>query len=83
MLFYQTEIGLILRFFTIWLKSINYIYIFFKTLSQVSNTAQCLINVPIAKPSDSNSYPGLYWNANDQCKMIYGNSASFCVVTIF
>jgi hypothetical protein len=31
-------------------------------------------------PIDSYTNPGQSWNADDQCKMIYGNSSSFCRV---
>ncbi|RNA14579.1 flocculation FLO11-like, partial [Brachionus plicatilis] len=44
----------------------------------VADNAQCMINVPPNQPYDDYQNPGLFWTADDQCKMIYGPTATFC-----
>ena len=46
-----------------------------------SNEAECLINVPPVKYYDSLVNPGRIWSADDQCKLVYGNNATFCKVS--
>lgn len=45
-----------------------------------SKVSQCLVNVPPIQYYDSLTSPGRLWSADDQCKLIYGNQASFCRV---
>ena len=54
--------------------------IFIIFIRTVADSALCLVNVPPNQPYDDYRNPGLFWNANDQCKMIYGPTASFCHV---
>jgi hypothetical protein len=51
-------------------------------LSNVSQEAACLLNKPkqIEELETKDALTGLIWNADDQCKMIYGQNASFCQV---
>ena len=46
----------------------------------ISKTAECLVNVPPVQFYDSLTNPGRLWNADDQCKLIYGSEATFCKV---
>ena len=55
---------------------------FFK-LSGVLSSANCLTNIPPNQPYDLYENPGLFWTADDQCKMFYGPTASFCHVNLF
>lgn len=48
-----------------------------------SQASECLINVPPIQYYDSLKNPGRLWSADDQCKLIYGNQASFCQVECF
>ncbi len=53
-----------------------------------SNQAKCLMNVPQNLPNETewtyqNNYAGQIYSPDDQCKMIFGNNATFCRVFIF
>ena len=45
----------------------------------LSVAATCLLNTPASTSFENVTKPGQWWTADDQCKMIYGSSASFCV----
>jgi hypothetical protein len=57
---------------------------FFSLVSDVTSFGKCLLNMPVLIDSALNvttfEYPGQVWSADSQCKMIYGNNASFCRV---
>jgi hypothetical protein len=38
-------------------------------------------NNSFSKKAESNKNPGHSWTADDQCKIFYGQNASFCHVT--
>ena len=54
------------------------------TLSGLSSQAGCLANLPTTlEPENTwaDAYdPGQLWSPDDQCKMMYGQNASFCQV---
>lgn len=47
-----------------------------QNLTNVTSGAQCLINDPIR----DNSNPSQLWNANDECKLAFGNNSLYCNV---
>lgn len=57
--------------------------------SEVNPIGECLLNVPEEEDFENIEdmtglgHPGMIWNPNDQCKMIYGENATFCQVFNF
>lgn len=62
-------------------------YYLFIIIRAVSSIGQCLTNIPASLPNEvifsEQTNPGQIWTADDQCKMMYGASASFCTVNMF
>lgn len=56
-------------------------YFFFRGASLAG---QCLLNTPLNKPVETQlvqgKNPGEFLSPDDQCKMIYGQTATFCTV---
>lgn len=45
--------------------------------SSVSNSAQCLINIPSVNNLDASQI----LNANEECKIAFGNNSLYCIVS--
>ena len=69
---------------TFWFNSLKLKKCFFFYLnSAVSDQGLCLTNVPVSNGLNvyvDDKQPGQYLTADDQCKQIYGKTASFCLV---
>ncbi len=54
------------------------------TFTTIKQSASCLANVPTTFPNETEftqyADAGQIWSPDDQCKMIYGQNASFCRV---
>lgn len=46
--------------------------------SSVSNSAQCLINIPSVNNLDASQI----LNANEECKIAFGNNSLYCIVSL-